>query len=191
MKTKFEHLLEAPQTSGIYTIVNNVNGKVYVGSSILLASRWRTHVSDLGLNIHDNQHLQSSWNKYGPSVFVFEAVIYCNPEYLIFWEQIAIDGHIATIGWDNMYNLSPTAGSPLGCKHSPEAKAARRKALLGGKTYPGTPAQKEATAKAQAATRGMKHTEETKKKMSQAAAGRDLSRIRWKTKADWRPKPCA
>lgn len=189
MRTKFEHLRGAPQMSGVYAIVNRVTGKIYVGSAVHLAGRWRMHVSDLGRNIHGNKYLQSSWNKYGSSAFVFEAVVYCNPEHLIFWEQIAIDGHIAAIGWDNMYNLSPTAGSPLGYKQSAEAKAKRLQSRM-GKTYPRTQAQADATLKAQAATRGKKHTEETKKKMSRAAAGRDMSKIRWKTKADWKPKPC-
>ena len=51
--------------SGIYQIKNLVNEKIYVGSAINLYQRKCEHFSDLRKNIHDNPHLQSSYNKYG------------------------------------------------------------------------------------------------------------------------------
>ena len=59
------------KVSGIYKIVNKVNGKYYVGSSIDVKKRWREHVSDLQRGNHKNRHLQRSWNKYGKDNFTF------------------------------------------------------------------------------------------------------------------------
>lgn len=48
----------------IYAILNTINDKVYVGSAVNLRLRWNNHRSQLNLNKHDCQHLQSAWNKY-------------------------------------------------------------------------------------------------------------------------------
>ena len=58
--------------SGIYSITNINSGKVYYGSSKNINFRWNCHKSKLRRNIHDNPHLQSSWNKYGESKFIFK-----------------------------------------------------------------------------------------------------------------------
>ena len=57
--------------SGIYKIINKVNGKYYVGSSGRVLDRWATHKRDLRKNRHDNSHLQFAWNKYGEVNFEF------------------------------------------------------------------------------------------------------------------------
>lgn len=59
---------------GIYQIRNLVNGKVYVGSSYNVASRWVEHQHDLRKNEHRNQRLQNSFNKYGEDNFVYEVL---------------------------------------------------------------------------------------------------------------------
>jgi group I intron endonuclease len=52
--------------TGVYYILNIINGHCYVGSSALdLDDRWSQHKSDLRKNKHDNQHLRNAWNKYG------------------------------------------------------------------------------------------------------------------------------
>jgi group I intron endonuclease len=58
--------------SGIYAIRHAETGKVYIGSSINIKQRWNAHKSALQKNIHDNEHLQNAWNKYGKEAFVFE-----------------------------------------------------------------------------------------------------------------------
>jgi len=57
------------KTSGIYKIINRVNGKYYVGSSANIEERWKTHSYELNKNIHKNDHLQRAWNKYGGKNF--------------------------------------------------------------------------------------------------------------------------
>lgn len=59
---------------GIYKITNNVDGKIYVGSSHNITIRWNTHQRELKFNNHDNKYMQSAWNKYGQEGFKFEIV---------------------------------------------------------------------------------------------------------------------
>lgn len=46
--------------SGIYRIINSVNGKCYVGSSIDLNRRRKEHFYHLENNSHPNIHLQNA-----------------------------------------------------------------------------------------------------------------------------------
>src|ERR1035441_5309319 len=107
-------------TSGIYRIINTQNGQYYIGSAIRLAKRRTTHFSHLRRNKHSNMYLQRSYNMYGEQSFAFDIIEYCEKERLIEREQFWIDSY--KISGKNLYNLSPTAGSNLGFKHSEEAK---------------------------------------------------------------------
>jgi len=55
--------------SGIYKIVNLVNDKIYIGSSINLKNREKDHFKDLKGNYHSNRYLQYAFNKYGENNF--------------------------------------------------------------------------------------------------------------------------
>ena len=59
---------------GIYQIRNTVNGRIYIGSSLDIAARWREHKYDLKKNQHRNNHLQNAYNKYGKDAFVYEVL---------------------------------------------------------------------------------------------------------------------
>ena len=77
-------------TSGIYLIKNIVNNKIYVGSSVNLNDRNYKHFWMLRKGIHDNNHLQNSYNKHGDSSFIFEILEYCPSEKLILKENYYI-----------------------------------------------------------------------------------------------------
>jgi len=62
--------------AGIYKIINIVNNKIYIGSSVNLKSRKYNHFDDLSKNKHKNRHLQSSYNKYRKENFKFEIIEY-------------------------------------------------------------------------------------------------------------------
>lgn len=68
--------------SGIYCIENINNNKKYIGQSVDIKSRWRCHKYKLNNNIHQNEYLQNSWNKYGKDNFVFSVLEYCVIEQL-------------------------------------------------------------------------------------------------------------
>lgn len=63
---------------GIYKIVNTVNNKVYVGSSIDIFNRLRQHRYKLKAGIHDNPYLQSSYNFHGKDNFTYKLVEECD-----------------------------------------------------------------------------------------------------------------
>lgn len=60
--------------SGIYKITNVINGKFYIGSSLNIKNRWQGHRGLLNKGKSHNNHLQSSWNKYGKKSFICEIV---------------------------------------------------------------------------------------------------------------------
>lgn len=62
------------QKSGIYKIVNKVDGKYYVGSTKDFDKRWSDHRSALIRRDHPNDHLQRAWTKYGEQSFEFTIV---------------------------------------------------------------------------------------------------------------------
>lgn len=68
---------------GIYKIVNIVDGKIYIGSSIEILSRLMQHKYRLRGKRHDNDYLQHAFNKYGENSFLFSIVEECVVEDLI------------------------------------------------------------------------------------------------------------
>ena len=50
---------------GVYQIKNLINGKLYIGSSIDVDKRLKSHFSALDKGCHNNAYLQNAWNKYG------------------------------------------------------------------------------------------------------------------------------
>jgi group I intron endonuclease len=110
-----------PTTSGIYKIVCLPTGKVYVGSAMNLQQRWREHRTRLALGKHENAYLQNAWNKYGATAFEFVIIEEILIPFLIEREQYWID-KLCCYDRRKGYNLSPTAGSCLGMKHSEERR---------------------------------------------------------------------
>lgn len=69
---KAKYSLEARQTSGIYAIVNLVNGYMYIGQTAFrFSERWSNHCCDLNQGTHGNRLLQEDWKTYGPDAFEF------------------------------------------------------------------------------------------------------------------------
>lgn len=109
--------------SGIYKILNLLNGKCYIGSSEYLSRRLKDHRVYLKNNTHPCRHLQNSYNKYGISAFVYGIIEYCEVEDLLKNEQYWIDKtHISV-----RYNKRVIAESNKGFKFSEESKEKLRK----------------------------------------------------------------
>jgi len=108
--------------SGIYKILNLINGKMYVGSAMDLHHRKLTHFCNLNKNEHINKHLQHAWNKYGEESFEFSVLEYIfDISTILQREQYWIDFYKC---YDHKvgYNICCTAGSRLGILHTEESK---------------------------------------------------------------------
>ena len=104
------------QDSGIYLIMNQINGKGYIGQTINFSKRFNEHKRMLMKDNHPNKHLQSAWNKYGSNNFVFLILEQCdfNKTILDQAEQFWIDffntyynGYNQTIGGDFNPSMNP------------------------------------------------------------------------------------
>lgn len=93
--------------SGIYTIENLVNGKLYVGLTTDIEKRRKEHIIALNNKYHENSKLQNAWNKYGESNFRHEVLIECEEQYLFseehYWATL-LNVHDDRYG----YNIRPT-----------------------------------------------------------------------------------
>jgi len=124
--------------SGIYQIVNDLNGKKYIGSSLDIQQRWAGHKTVLRKGCHPNRHLQSAWVRYGEFSFTFSVLEeVARKEDLVIVEQRYMDQY-RVLDPNVGYNLCPNARSSLGVKRSPETKARIRQANLGKVASPET-----------------------------------------------------
>ncbi len=169
--------------SGVYEILNTVNGKRYIGQAAKLGKRWIRHQYELGRRTHHSRHLQSAWNKYGSGAFEFRALLICAPtkELLTLYEQACFNAYKPE------YNIQPVANSPLGMKHTPEtcAKLSARnkgnKYAVGNTNALGYHHAPDACARIGAAARGnkwalgYKHTPEEIEQIRLASLGRKMS----------------
>jgi len=122
--------------SGIYKIINLVNNKFYIGSSINIYSRWSKHKNLLRKNQHKNKHLQSAWNKYTEDSFEFIIIdkMQNNDDIQLRKELLQREGY-----WINLltpyikeigYNVNIKPNSRSGLKESEETKRKKSIAML-------------------------------------------------------------
>lgn len=139
----------------IYQIRNIENDKVYIGSSKNIKRREYRHWSELKDNCHANIYLQNAYNKYGKDSFRFEILYKCDNSKLRQEEQDELSRFIIgdNINHDFCYNILIDCASPSakGRKHNDETKA-----------------------KIGAANKGMKWSEELRKKHSELMRGKHL-----------------
>ena len=110
--------------AGIYLILNTINNKVYIGSSINIESRWYEHKWKLNKNRHGSKHLQATWNKYGKENFEFKIIEeILDKTKLIEREQYWLDFYKSYIR-ENGYNIRSIANSNLRIKLTEEHKRA-------------------------------------------------------------------
>lgn len=111
--------------SGVYEILNTVNGHRYIGSSCNIQNRWREHKRDLNNSCHHSPYLQRSWTCHGGDCFTFSVLECCEKEHLIEREQFYIDN------LNPIYNTLPQAGSRLGAIVTEETRIKFRKRMSG------------------------------------------------------------
>lgn len=95
---------------GIYKIINILNQKYYVGSSINLEERKQKHFRTLRRNKHVNDYLQNAWNKYGEENFKWEIVEILND--LDLAEIRKVEQKYIDADFDNQYNIAKDTMTP-------------------------------------------------------------------------------
>lgn len=110
---KVQILKDNKHKAGVYRLVNKVNNKTYIGSSINITSRFYKYFNIHHLLKHKTT-IHKALLKYGYLNFSLEILEYCNKNISVSREQYYID----LLKPD--YNILQTAGSSLGFKHSPE-----------------------------------------------------------------------
>jgi group I intron endonuclease len=117
---------------GIYKIINEIDGKYYIGSSknllVKKGDRLSRHKTDLKLNRHINKKLQNAYNKYGIDNFHFIVIEECEEKELLIKEQLYLNE--ASKNKNNCYNLSFIAGK---VEMNDDVKNKIRKSRLGMK----------------------------------------------------------
>lgn len=141
---------------GIYGIRNKINDKVYVGQTgeRFLRRYWH-HQWKLRDNSHDNMYLQNAWNKYGEDNF--EYVVLESVEDSSLLDELEIK-YIDYYKKNNLsYNMLLGGGGRRGFRMSDNTK-------------------KLIAEKNRQHMLGTKHSEETKKKMSEARTGKRVNK---------------
>ena len=73
---------------GIYKIINQINGKIYIGQSVNIASRWSSHKSEFKKRKYDTK-LYRAMEKYGLNNFALEIIEECAQDKLdereVYW----------------------------------------------------------------------------------------------------------
>lgn len=151
--------------SGVYQILNLVNGKCYVGSSVQIETRILKHLAFLRRGSHPNAHLQAAFSKYGEQAFDYKLLEVCGKDVLLSREQFYLDS-IAP-----QYNICKVAGNTLGYKHESAARAKMSVANKGNKRMLGKQ-HSEATKKAIGALAAQRtHSDDAKRKISKSLIG--------------------
>lgn len=109
--------------SGIYKIINIITNEFYIGSALNLTKRKGNHFDSLSRGCHPNIHLQRVYDKYGKENLRFEVLLICDKEYLIYFEQVCLDG------LHPQYNIQRVAQSLLGSKRSQESIDKQKKTI--------------------------------------------------------------
>jgi group I intron endonuclease len=111
-------LKDCAKVSGVYYLINNINGHTYVGSSINLAARMKNYLNNSYLQSKKNSNMPiaKALLKYGHSNFSFWILEYVSPHKLAIRETLYITELIP------YYNVLKKGYSSIGYKHTEETK---------------------------------------------------------------------
>jgi group I intron endonuclease len=117
-ENRFEILKEQKDKSGVYCLINNINGHSYVGSSINLASRMKNYLNNTFLKSKQNINMPivKALLKYSQSNFTLLILEYVDIESLTVRETFYITSVMP------YYNVLKQGYSSLGYKHTEETK---------------------------------------------------------------------
>ena len=122
------------QICGIYSIINKIDNRVYIGSSTDIIRRWGVHRTSLRAGKHHAKALQRDWSLYGEDAFEFSVIeeidraCLRDREYSCIQQRQSVD---RSYGYNSTHNTS-TGGRTC----SPETAELISKALTGRKISP-------------------------------------------------------
>lgn len=96
----------------IYKIINQINGKVYIGKTTELdiQQRWKEHQRDSKKEQNKNRPFYRALNKYGIENFSIEQVEECDISVLEEREIYWINYYRSYVGWDDCRGYNATLG---------------------------------------------------------------------------------
>lgn len=110
---------------GVYVIKNILDDKVYIGGSVDLPARKRSHFKLLKAGTHYNSELQKDYSYLGSEYFEFQAIEECPRGIVRIREQY----YISSITYK--YNIDKTAKGPkVGNTRTKETKQKQRDAAV-------------------------------------------------------------
>lgn len=116
MQTDKAYSQQEINSPGVYQIINIVNNKSYIGSSINMRLRKNQHSNQLVKDKHPNKKLQNSFNKYKAINFRFKILEICEKSEIRFREQYYLDTSLREL------NISSKAEA-LACPSVIEARS--------------------------------------------------------------------
>ena len=183
----------------LYKIVNTLNGKVYIGQTVNTGRRWSDHK---WLSKHkQEQYIHRAMNKYGIEKFEYVIIAVCrSSEDANDIEKTLIEqyrsrnqefGYNIAPGGETPWNkgLSPEQQPMYGKHHSEESRKKISEGNIGKKMSPhtdewkqkctewltGRPVSEETGEKLSNSNKGLKRSEQTRKRISEYQSGKNLS----------------
>lgn len=150
---------------GIYCIENKINHKKYIGQSIHIHRRWSEHKYELNNNMHENDYLQKSWNKYGLDNFEFSIIEVCSVDELDDKECYYISLYNT---FDKKYGYNLISGGGTNREISEETREKLRQANRKRKIFPDMSGENNPMF-------GKNHSDETREKIRQSRLGKKTS----------------
>ncbi len=117
----------------IYALINNVNHKLYVGSTTNPYNRFRGHTSSLRCNRHRNPYLQNAHNKYGKGCFTPVVLEFVDGVNNLMTREIFWINYFESCNKDFGYNIEMPNESGCGFTSAPETREKISEIKTGGK----------------------------------------------------------
>lgn len=159
----------------LYRVINQLNGKIYIGQTIDLHGRWQAHKSYSKNPEKTGQYVHRAMAKYGIEHFVFEHIATCVNQEDADMTESSLIWQYDSRNKEKGYNL--TTGASYG-GHSEETKEKIRQATIKQIAEKGHPAAgREVTQETRALMRKIRlespieYTDEIRKNMSEAHLG--------------------
>lgn len=153
----------------VYKIINNINGKVYIGKTSDISTRWRKHVNQALSDKLPSYYLHNSIAKYGPENFSIIELGQYHIEQDAFVAEAAFIKQYSSTNRSLGMNIAEGGQGPSGFKHSEKTKRHLSRVCSGWKHT------EETKRKISKSLIGIKRSPETIEKMRQANLGKTLS----------------